>query len=165
MREELVDIWTVNGLKVITANGTVKKDGCAVLGAGVAKQAVDHFPELPQRLGARLKQYGNHVFLFHDLGLITFPVKHSWDQTADLNLIKRSCLELVGLYHTMLELSPPNTDLPNIFLPRPGVGNGRLNWTDVKSAIFPLLPDFVTVIDLPEKKEVALSSASSNQAG
>ena len=66
----------------ITTNGFVKSNGEAVMGRGIAKQAVDRFPGLPIRLGQLLKQSGvgpfgpkgNHVqFIGHRL--VAFPVK------------------------------------------------------------------------------------------
>lgn len=69
----------------ITTNGIVKTNGCAVMGAGIAKQANISFNGLARDLGALLSQYGNRVY---DMGLrknnisgkwiriITFPTKH-----------------------------------------------------------------------------------------
>lgn len=40
----------------ITTNGYIKKNGCAVMGAGVAKQARDRFDGLDRLLGEKLKE-------------------------------------------------------------------------------------------------------------
>ena len=132
------DLWTYQPTKassvirVITTNGFVKKNGEAVMGRGCAKEASRKWPELPDKLGWFIKQRGNHV---HSLGefdtmtermrLVSFPVKHHWYQDADPVLIEQSCQELValaGLYsHTTV-----------FVIPRPGCGNGKLRWDDVK---------------------------------
>jgi len=37
-------------------------------------------------------------------------------------------------------------DLGTVVLPRPGCGNGQLDWSDVHPVIAPILPDSVHVI-------------------
>jgi hypothetical protein len=48
--------------------------------------------------------------------LITFPVKHTWWEAADLDLIERSARELLK----MIEVKKIQEA---IYLPRPGCGN------------------------------------------
>lgn len=51
MKEVYGDIWEYHKQGywiVITTNGFVKKNGCAVMGRGVAKQAVTKYPSLPK---------------------------------------------------------------------------------------------------------------------
>lgn len=49
---------------VITTNGYVKKNGEAVLGRGIAKEAKEIFPDLPLKLGKRITEHGNLCFGF-----------------------------------------------------------------------------------------------------
>jgi hypothetical protein len=67
MHELTGDIWEYLGEAVIaiTTNGSLTRDGRAVLGRGCARQAREHFPGLPQLLGRLILAQGNHV---HDLG-------------------------------------------------------------------------------------------------
>ena len=143
MIEVVGDLWTYPAdFRVITTNGTVKRNGAAVLGRGCAKQAVDRYPLLPALLGARLAARGNHVLFFSDYelkadrGLFTFPVKHEWMLPADVELIARSVKE----FQNQLLSSAIYV------LPRPGCGNGGLLWEAVRPVVSGL-PDNVHVID------------------
>lgn len=116
----------------VTTNGQVKKDGRAVMGAGVAKEAARRYPLIDYNLGKHLAQHGNHVGLIFDKPRVySFPTKHHWRDDSDIELIKRSAQELVDL----------TFDQPyeRIFIPRPGCWNGNLNWNDVLAAIEPIL--------------------------
>ena len=126
----------------ITTNGTVKSsDGAGVMGRGIAAEAKKRFPGIDKKLGNMICKHGNHVYLATDFGsgdLCFFPVKHNWWEKADLNLIKRSAMELASIAEAFPE---------TIFvLPRPGCGNGGLCWDLVKPVIEKILPDNVHVI-------------------
>ena len=129
----------------ITTNGFVKKNGKAVMGRGCAQEARDMFPGVDTLLGDSLKSKGNSVayigtwdidgFTYH---LFSFPVKHNWWEDADLDLIEKSCAYLQKL----IELKLP---IETIILPRPGCGNGKLDWeTQVKPLMLSYL-DFDNV--------------------
>lgn len=148
MRETQGDLWTWDDgnvvARVITTNGFVKNDGSAVLGAGVAKQAVERFGhQLEQMVGTYIVKYGNHVHAFRpkpELGrpywLITFPVKPDrapdgrpgFLADADERLIVRSAKELLAFYLGMIEEG-------TVVMPRPGCGNGHLEWDDIRGAL------------------------------
>lgn len=116
---------------VITTNGFVKKNGSCVMGKGCALEAKKLYPKLEYTLGAEILAYGNHVhWLTTDArwAIFSFPVKHNWWEKADLNLIERSCTELV----TLVDNSFGKDRIPFIAVPRPGCGNGQLDWADVK---------------------------------
>ena len=122
----LWDFYDIGETVCITTNGHVGRAGTAVMGRGTAKQAASKFPTLPLALGSLLRATGNHVYLLCP-GIFSFPVKHHWAMDADLYLIRRSCLELktlAGLYQ-----------LSRVYLPRPGCGNGNLQWKDVKPVL------------------------------
>src|SRR5439155_3761011 len=99
------DLWRLPAdARCITTNGAVRKDGCAIMGRGVAAQAKERWPAVPKWLGDSITSLGNHVddfFLRHNdpdmAPLVAFPVKHHWQQAADLDLILRSCRELMDL--------------------------------------------------------------------
>lgn len=139
------DLWTWDDepvvARVITTNGFVTSNGQAVLGRGVAKQAVDRFGEaLKTLLGDYLQRWGNHVHAFQPkpqhgrpYWLITFPVKPElgpngepgFKAKAELELISRSANELLMFTLGMLP------DEGAIVMPKPGCGNGGLDWSDV----------------------------------
>lgn len=136
-------------IKVITTNGHTNKAGSLVMGRGCAREAAERFPMLAYYLGQVVARKGNHVTvvkpeMLRGLGadvsfwLATFPVKHYWRDKADLKLIARSAGELVE-YANQLGWG-------DIVLPRPGCGNGRLQWSSVRLVLEPLLDDRFTVI-------------------
>lgn len=112
--------------RVITTNGYIKKSGECVMGRGCAREAVDRYPGIQRKLASWIREGGNHVYwLYHDL--ITFPVKHNWWEKADLDLIKKSTGELQEIGKFL----PTAT----FVIPRPGCGNGKLQWVDVKPVL------------------------------
>lgn len=141
MLETIGDIWQFIGqaVIVITVNGTVAKDGRAVLGRGVAKQAGEFFPGLATTLGRQITAQGSQVY---DLGngLVSFPVEETaWSQ-PDPRIIARSAMELRRL-----------ADLkgwPRIIVPRPGCGGGGLRWGEVRPLLDSVLDDRFTVISV-----------------
>lgn len=149
MIEAFGNIWDNQGhydAVVITTNGTIKKDGNAVLGRGIALQATHRYFHLATYLGERLKKTGNLVYVFNvennwfesDI-IITFPVKHHWREKADINLIKSSAMQLKGIVTAL--------GLDNIIMPRPGCGNGGLIWEEVQPVINSILDDRFTVME------------------
>ena len=108
----------------ITTNGSVKKDGRAVMGRGCALEAKEMFPELPLLLGNSLETFGNFLHYLkyypeHKYTICAFPVKHAWnDKQADLKLIEQSCKDLAE--STMESVV--------VALPRPGCGCGQRDW-------------------------------------
>jgi len=160
MKEVFGDAWThAKGADAlcITTNGYVKSNGHGVMGRGIAKQAKDRIPQIERELGHHLRNNGNHVGMLTTVTwssalpgdpsggsyiVYAFPVKHLWDQPADLQLIARSCRELTEIINEL--------HLHTVILPRPGCGNGGLKWEDVKAVIQPLLDDRVTVVEYAE---------------
>ena len=147
MIEEFVDFWveiehadagciTTNGSLVRLTQGRFR----GVMGRGIAHQAKLLYPGLEARLGAHIGEYGNHVGVIHER-LIAFPVKHTWEQKADLTLIERSASELLMLIQ--------KKGWKRVLLPRPGCGNGGLKWEIVKPLLVELLPDTVVIIEYP----------------
>jgi len=112
--------------RVITTNGSTNSEGKAVMGRGVALQAASQFKTLPSLLGALIGEFGNHVHVISTEGLtfVTFPVKYNWWEAADLNLIHRSARELVSVTN--------REEFDLTVLPRPGTGNGKLSWNQVR---------------------------------
>ena len=162
--QEGVDLWSFVG-KVdaicITTNGDVKKDGRAVMGRGCAQEAAQRWPYLPLQFGQLLRKCGNCIMPLglilptgqlvngtpehpawkakKELGgsyLISFPVKHHWNEEADLHLIHYSAQTLAfwAQYYS------------SVVLPRPGCGNGRLSWDTVKPVIASCLDDKFLVV-------------------
>ncbi len=139
MIEAVGDLWVYPAdFRVITTNGSVKNNGCAVLGRGCAYEASVKYPALPRALGEVLTRRGNRVHYFDEFngGLFTFPVKRQWMERASLDLIRQSTKEF---QRQLLEFA-------TYVMPRAGCGNGQLDWADVRP-ILTELPDNVVVID------------------
>ncbi len=123
----------------ITTNLSIRKDGAGVMGRGCAREANLKLPGLSKLLGHHLRtsrDSGKPFFLL-PLRLIAFPVKYRWYDDASLELIAQSACWL----DEQAKLTPHF----NYVLPRPGCGNGRLDWNKVKP-ILAGLPDNVLVI-------------------
>ena len=148
MLEAKGNIWDMRGdVLCITTNGTVKNNGEAVMGRGVALQAKQYKPDVAKYLGSSIRKWGNHVRVIDKLSpsgrwLVSFPVKHNWWEIADIDLIERSAHELVALVD--------GQDLADywqeVLLPRPGCGNGQLSWDEVGPVLADVLDDrFIAV--------------------
>jgi hypothetical protein len=114
----------------ITTNGEIKKNGRAVMGAGVARSFRDRIKNIDLLLADSLKHYGNTCRIFHKIGkvnIIAFPTKNLWRDHSDINLIRKSAKELkqVIIEHKL------NT----ILLPKTGCSNGGLIWNNVKDVL------------------------------
>lgn len=135
------DVYLDYDALCLTTNGFVKQNGECVMGRGIAKEAKDRFPSLPKILGNGIKKYGNRSMKLtkvNDTYLISFVVKHNWWEEADINLIRRSCNEVVDMVNKF--------GWKKILLPRPGCGNGKLKWNDVKPILEETLDDRFYVI-------------------
>lgn len=135
----------------VTTNGIVKSDGRAVMGAGIAKYARDSLTDIDVLLGRFLSLYGNHAYFmgsFQDnhraaagkpasVFVVTMPTKNDWRDGSDLELIRRSAVELMGI--------AARNNLRRVYLPAPGCALGRLDYkTQVRPAISNILDDRFT---------------------
>jgi hypothetical protein len=108
------------------------------MGAGVAKEAKEKFKFFSKILGDMIKKNGNNVFMFTGERILTFPTKHNWFENSDVELIKKSAKQLVKYINEF--------KIPRVYLPRPGCGNGKLKWKDVKPAIEKILDDRILIV-------------------
>jgi hypothetical protein len=141
------NLWTYPAdVRVITTNGTVKKNGECVMGRGCALEAKQRFTWLPKMVGDHIQSFGNLPANFkhsHDMvgyTLWTFPVKSNWYEKASLALIEMSARHLAAIF------SHPEYKDTVVVMPRPGCGNGQLKWEDVKPILEPILDDRFHVI-------------------
>lgn len=157
MREIFGNLWdALCDLRVVTTNGDVNRHKRAVMGRGCAKEAAERFPGLAYHFAKLLEKHGNRVMRLAEthpdgsttLGLFSkdrsgtvtcsFPVKHHWKDEADPELIARSARQLVALADAF--------GYGRVVLARPGCGNGRLSWEDVRPALAEVLDDRFSVI-------------------
>jgi len=156
MKEITGDIWDYHKKGhwiVITTNGNVKASGEAVMGKGIALQAKQKFPSLPQDLGKAIIFKGNKLWSWPEFRLITFPTKHNWRDKSDLLLIEKSTQELVSWLNSArdffanqlkLEMEECKTKL---YIVRPGCNSGGLDWKNVKPILEKYLDDRFVVVE------------------
>jgi len=145
---KLLETGDYTALCILT-NGSVNKYGEAVMGRGIAYEATWKIQGIQAILGAKIKESGHIVrpiCKYKDKMLVSFPTKITWNTDADLDLIKRSCVQL------MEKLTPTS----KVLLPRPGCGNGKLDWAIVKEAIKPLLDSRVTIVAYEKDQPVVI---------
>ncbi len=141
MRELEGDIWDMPcKFRVITTNCQIRQNGKLVMGKGIALQARERYPGIDYTLGKLVAAGGNHVYVLHEEGIVSFPTKWDWRRQSDLELIRRSALELSHLLRSVLRKED------TVLLPPPGCGNGGLMWKDVKPVIAPLLDHHYIVV-------------------
>lgn len=139
MLEAVGDIWgyAERAVIAITTNGSVTRDGKAIFGHGVARQAAARYPGLAGKLGRLLGEYGNHV-AYLGSGIASFPVEETPWSLPDLRLIARSAEELRVL--------ADQYGWRRIVVPRPGCGGGGLAWQDVHQLLVPWFDERFVVI-------------------
>lgn len=138
---------------IITTNGTIKANGEAVMGRGVALQAKRRYPSLPQDLGKAIIFRGSKLWSWPEFRLMTFPTKNDWRNKSDLSLIETSCKELVHWLNSIRDFFANELRIKledgkaKIYMVRPGCGNGGLDWKDVKPVLEKYLDDRFIVIE------------------
>lgn len=147
MRECRGNLWRFHrdgAWIVVPTNGSVRRDGYAVMGRGVAAQAAQRFPTLQATLGGLLMSRGNHVIALPAWRFFTYPVKARWMERATVRLIDGSARELQERVETDSTIPLP------VYLPWVGCGNGGLSWDSIRPILLPLLDDrFVAVAYQP----------------
>ena len=123
---------------LIPTNGDIKNNGCGVMGRGVARQAVFNVPGIEYDLGNALKSRGNVVSRLTE-HIYSFPTKHHWQDRSNMDLIRDSAEQLCQLLIRHKTF--------NWVLPRPGCGNGRLQWVVVRPVLISL-PDNLWIISI-----------------
>ncbi len=153
MKVETIDIWELKDyLKVIPTNLGWTKTGENVMGAGLAKQAAERYPDLTMIYGEACQEmrWGpTGLILYEDL--ILFPVKPvnygyphlSWKAHASFDLIAQMLTKL----HT---LARQDKDI-KVAIPLIGTGNGKLDKgaiiTMISTKLDKLKRDIILVLD------------------
>ena len=139
------NIWEYRANAVcITTNCSIKSNKRAVMGAGVALQAREMFPDIDAVLGNIILSLGHGdscgVYTiwarrYEELlqSIFCFPTKYHWKDKSILGMIERSAKCLVEIWENRVH--------PYIIaLPRPGCGCGGLDW---EKEVKPLLSDIL----------------------
>lgn len=132
MKEIVGDFWEHApnyDVILVTTNGIVKSNGELVMGAGLAKQFKDRYPDLPRDLGHRINFLGKNIpYLFYDQSpaIISFPTKHHYAHPSDTGLILESAKRVKILMDSLA------TRYKSVLSVRPGCGLGKLQWEQVR---------------------------------
>lgn len=124
----------------VTTNNVVKRNGQLVMGGGVAKYFAQQYPKLPYLLGQKVKTYGNQPFIIKMKGdtIVSFPTKNHYKDPSLLELIENSAKKLEKL--------TTKFRWTRVAIPAPGVGLGRLKWSDVQEILEPILDDRFVIL-------------------
>jgi hypothetical protein len=145
------DMWSIFGktdMFMITTNPIIRKDGAGVMGAGIAKQFKDRYPEGPFAFGRvrdpKIVGYQGltntgYIGTFDGQEVGFFMVKDHWRQPAKLDIIEDSVTDLLEYVHKFNRFD----------LNFPGIGNGKLAREDVLP-LLQELPDNVHVWEYGE---------------
>lgn len=147
MKEQTIELWDAPADAIcITTNGCIDSTGRAIMGGGVALEAVTRYPEISVELGNQLQLRGNHVYLLiedetasmEEYDILSFPTKAHPAMRSSTALIHRSARELVFI--------ADDYGYKNVYIPRPGCGLGGLLWEHVKPILETILDDRFTVV-------------------
>lgn len=152
MIEQIGDIWEFYYEAqwiVITTNIGYKKNGSNPMGAGIALQASEMYPDLPKWYGERCKKFGANTAVtnYDPARFFLFPTKPlneekpwmSWQGRSTIELITRSAKQLAALVDL---LSQRKTYLfIKIGLPMVGCENGGLESREVLPILHRFLDD------------------------
>lgn len=129
-RTDRRDVWTAlsaavargfSACVVIPTNMDVRRDGTAVMGAGLALQAANRFPGLDALYGRHLAaREPVTIFRSDDArrALLLVPTKLHWADRASLELIEASAFAI----------AKAAAEFDFVLVPRIGAGLGKLSW-------------------------------------
>jgi hypothetical protein len=135
------DIWFWHKMGhsiVVPTNEGWKSDGTNIMGAGIAKQASEKFPNLPLEYGRLCQKKCSHVIL-DNYHLVLVPTKPlvsakpflSWKQDADYKVVENS------LYWIQEHISDVKT--PKLYVPILGAGCGKLEKREIENMMNKIL--------------------------
>tara|TARA_R100000951_G_scaffold8193_1_gene7427 strand:+ start:801 stop:1250 length:450 start_codon:yes stop_codon:yes gene_type:complete len=136
-----IDYADASICKMFTANLTLNRTGCLVMGAGSALAAKEAWPELPRFFGDWL-QNDDGGLLFHahsNIGAV--HTKDNWKNKSKLHIISNSLDDLIDWMHRQKTVWGMK-DLV-VHMPYPGISNGGLTREEVAPYLQELPPNVV----------------------
>lgn len=143
MKTIVGDLWSFAGyfpyrMICVPTNGIIQLNGCLVMGAGVALQALDKFNDIDKILGKWVRKHGNIPCVDTINSLISFPTKNDYRDKSDLKLICRSAVQI--------QWAASYLGIHNVYLPLVGCGLGGLEPSVVAAQLQRLLDDRFTMV-------------------
>jgi hypothetical protein len=158
------DVWVV-----VTTNTEVRcRNGTAVMGAGLAKQAALRFPDLPRIYGQVLQEVNPETghpwasddwhnpqlpWLYTKYRLVLFPTKVEWRLPSRMDLIHSNLYGFIQSWHSYCaeELDCCVNNGPYVAFPPLGCGHGGRDWvTEIEPMMSRILTSDRYVAVLPE---------------
>lgn len=144
MKEIKASIWDKqfdDYWRVIPINCQTNSKGVLVMGKGLAKEAKERYPKLPEEFANLIfDQQRRHQPIFpvlrwlndENVNLMGFPTKRHWKEPAELALIEEGLTFLKDL----MPYLTANGEREKVVTSRLGCGLGGLNWDrDVKPLV------------------------------
>lgn len=144
MLESHGNIWDfhVQGYWItIPINWSTKQNGNAIMGAGLARQAAEKYPDIPKWLGEIIQIDTLHVVHQSLKKILFFPTKKHWKENSTIDLITQGCFDMNFIQQNFI----PKSNVP-IYLPMLGCGLGHLQWNDVLPILHAKLDDNFCVL-------------------
>ncbi len=134
-----------NDTVLVTCNSVLKTNGSLVMGKGFAKECCDYDPTLPRKFGSIIQTISHKTTLGLRYGLFisdnmyfgAIQTKYDWRYNSPQELVNFSSMMLANIASMM--------PCRKFHLPRPGCGNGGLNWELEVKWMFVNVPDNVFI--------------------
>lgn len=148
------NMWSILDLTdyfIFTGNSYIRTDGALVMGRGMAQKVRDKWPGIDKTIGHEITHLSRYLIVIENYFPMTtkigaFQVKYHFKDKAELNLIHQSTTLLAHLANDV-----PDKRFDMNF---PGIGNGRLDYTDVITIIREL-PDNVHIWTFGDNHETS----------
>lgn len=128
----------------VTTNSSLNKKGELVMGAGIALEAKNRYPELPSVFGGKVGKLGvvgGDYYILQHKNILAFQTKRHYREKSPVELVVKSINRLKFLATVF--------DDKVFGLPFPAINNGGLKKEDVLPMLF-VLPDNVLVFELED---------------
>lgn len=137
VKGDLWKFWEQGNWIGIPINGSLDKNGCLVMGAGLAKEAKMRVPGVEKKVGELRKNIGLRVYCLPEYRMIFIPTKRVWfDKKSSIYLIKISVSQLNRISDKIVK---------NAYIPYLGCGIGGLSWSVVQPILEGLDDRFIIV--------------------
>lgn len=152
MREVNSNIWKYkleDKWMIIATNGTVKKGKSIMRDDGISMQVDFIYNDFSAKLGGLIEKAGNIPVCLKEYKIITLPVKKSYKDKSDIELIKAGIPNLIKFIDKL--------ELDEIYMVQPGCGDDDLDWKkEVRPVIKKLLDDRFIIAIKHKKKKVSV---------
>lgn len=150
MIERQGNIWDTFGIKnavvLVTTNNVINTKNELVMGAGIALEAKQRFPDFPKEIvgyywvNPRLWNNGDyHLYINYTQQIGCIQTKRHWRDSSPIDLVQKSVEELNR------EARLPTNEHIIYNLPKPGCGLGGLDWETQVKPLCEMLPDNVVI--------------------